>query len=161
MIQSRMAGRDISGARPSYAPGAQGEAYDEQFDNSMIGLVGALREMLNPKGPLAIQKWNYILNRPPKSSDTAPVMLGKLMGIADAFESEGQPIDRTALLNLAKERGLKTLPQTKPAQQPPQQQAVQQPIQAAPAAPQIQEGQTATGPNGQKIIFRGGQWQPA
>lgn len=32
---------------------------------------------------------------------------------------------------------------------------------AAPAPAQIREGQTATGPNGQKIMFRGGQWQPA
>lgn len=30
----------------------------------------------------------------------------------------------------------------------------------APAAPQFREGQTATGPGGQKIIFKGGQWQP-
>jgi hypothetical protein len=28
------------------------------------------------------------------------------------------------------------------------------------AAPQYREGQTATGPNGAKIIFRGGQWTP-
>ncbi len=37
---------------------------------------------------------------------------------------------------------------------------------ATPAAPggapsQFQEGQTATGPGGQKIIFKGGKWQPA
>ena len=30
----------------------------------------------------------------------------------------------------------------------------------APAAPAIAEGQTATGPDGQKIVFRNGQWQP-
>jgi len=39
------------------------------------------------------------------------------------------------------------------------------PLQAAqpaqPAAPQFKEGQTATGPNGQKAVFRGGQWVPA
>lgn len=31
---------------------------------------------------------------------------------------------------------------------------------SASAPSQFQEGQTATGPNGQKIIFRGGRWQP-
>lgn len=31
---------------------------------------------------------------------------------------------------------------------------------AAPTQGQYQEGQTATGPNGQRIIFRGGQWVP-
>ncbi|MCK5602016.1 hypothetical protein KAR91_09110 [Candidatus Pacearchaeota archaeon] len=30
---------------------------------------------------------------------------------------------------------------------------------AAPGAPQFTEGQTATGPDGQKIIFRNGQWE--
>jgi hypothetical protein len=32
--------------------------------------------------------------------------------------------------------------------------------EAPAAAPQYREGQTATGPGGQKIIFKGGQWQP-
>lgn len=32
--------------------------------------------------------------------------------------------------------------------------------QGGAAPSQFQEGQTATGPNGQKIIFRGGRWQP-
>lgn len=31
---------------------------------------------------------------------------------------------------------------------------------AAAPAPQYKEGQTATGPNGQKVIFKGGKWQP-
>jgi hypothetical protein len=31
---------------------------------------------------------------------------------------------------------------------------------AAPAAARYTEGQTATGPTGQKLVFRGGQWQP-
>jgi GH24 family phage-related lysozyme (muramidase) len=31
---------------------------------------------------------------------------------------------------------------------------------AAPAQGQYREGQTATGPNGQRVIFRGGQWVP-
>jgi hypothetical protein len=30
----------------------------------------------------------------------------------------------------------------------------------APAAPQVTEGRTATGPNGSRIVFRGGQWVP-
>lgn len=30
----------------------------------------------------------------------------------------------------------------------------------AGAAPQYQEGQTATGPGGKKLVFRGGKWQP-
>lgn len=38
---------------------------------------------------------------------------------------------------------------------------VLEPGGAAPAPQQFREGQTATGPNGQKIIFRGGAWQPA
>lgn len=46
----------------------------------------------------------------------------------------------------------------------PSQRLTMQPPGAAatPAAPetQAQEGQTATGPNGQKIILRGGQWVP-
>lgn len=31
---------------------------------------------------------------------------------------------------------------------------------AAGAAPKYQEGQTATGPNGAKMVFKGGKWQP-
>ena len=31
---------------------------------------------------------------------------------------------------------------------------------AAPAKPKYQEGQTATGPNGAKMVFKGGAWQP-
>ena len=35
-----------------------------------------------------------------------------------------------------------------------------QPAAATAPAQGIQEGQTATGPNGAKIVFKGGQWQP-
>lgn len=34
------------------------------------------------------------------------------------------------------------------------------PATAKEQAPSIKEGQTASGPNGQKIIFKGGKWQP-
>ncbi|MHC4648103.1 MAG: hypothetical protein ACYTBJ_21800 [Planctomycetota bacterium] len=33
------------------------------------------------------------------------------------------------------------------------------PVVPAPAAPQFTEGQTATGPNGEKVIFRNGNWE--
>ena len=33
-------------------------------------------------------------------------------------------------------------------------------VMGEPTPPQFQEGQTATGPNGEKIIFQGGQWVP-
>lgn len=41
-----------------------------------------------------------------------------------------------------------------PAEEPPKPQA------ATTQTPQYREGQTATGPGGKKLVFKGGQWQP-
>lgn len=44
-----------------------------------------------------------------------------------------------------------------PAQEPP---APQEAKPAQQVAPQYREGQTATGPGGKKLVFKGGAWQP-
>lgn len=94
----------------------------------------------------------------------------ELQQLMSAISSPTQSIEsvREILSRISRNYGLGRLefgapteaPATAPTPAAPREGVPGQRRGAAPTQGQYQEGQTATGPNGQRVIFRGGQWVP-
>ena len=94
--------------------------------------VANLIPIINPRGTLSKPRFEYIKNLTPQENDTDATIKGKLKALKEIFSLKG---NAPALKNMPKEENItETI--------------------------NIQEGQTASGPNG-KVIFKGGQWQQA
>jgi len=154
--ESRSAGANIGAFAAGTAPGQMvGRALATPSQTARNQIESLRNELL--------QAFKAATGMGAKEADSNADVLRLMSAMSDTTMSIESV--RGIMQNFSKRYGLKELnfPETTapaPAAAPRDGVPDQRRGAATPAQGQYREGQTATGPNGQRVIFRGGQWVP-